>query len=363
MTPGAPMFGPDQSHGTLNPPQTDDTQLVALLGTKGYSDDISLSQFAAWAERSGLVALLAELGTATIEDIVAATPLTEPGADALVGVLASLGLIVRQEGGLSLSPLAREYLVPGTPFYMGDSLYLTCRAPMPAAFADAGSDLVQHPGNPLTRLLAGWRKKWRGWDWGGRRILKNQHSRNLPATVAAAQLPLFDDATCVVDVAGGSGTFAIPLAQRLPEARIVLTDLPQAIDGARHYLEDYGVQDRIELIGMDVFSDSWPVPECDVVFIGNLIHGFVDERCLHMAKKSRERLRPGGKLVLHELVWNDNKDGPLKTALFNVTMRAFGGRQRTIAELNAILDEAGFVDLFAHPTAGGFYAVGGIRPA
>ena len=65
------MFAPDQSHGTFTPPASDDLQLFDLLGTKGYSDDVPLCQFAAWAEQAGLIGLLAQKGTASLDEIKA----------------------------------------------------------------------------------------------------------------------------------------------------------------------------------------------------------------------------------------------------------------------------------------------------
>jgi acetylserotonin N-methyltransferase len=349
-------------HAPLPLPACDDLDLVDRLGAKGYTDDLPLVQFAAWAEDTGLTTLLARQGAVSPREILAATSLTEAGLDALVGVLASLGLVERSATKLSLTPLAREYLVPGAPFYLGDALYVSCRKRLPAAFVKPGSKLAEPKGNALSRLLNRTLKRQRGWEFGGERILRNQHSRNFPAAVAAAHLPLFDSAQCVVDLAGGSGTFAIPLARRLPEARILLAELPQSLGNTRRFLQDYGVADRVELAAVDAFSRSWPIPETDAIFIGNFAHGFQDERCLFLAQQSLEKLKVGGKLIFHELVWNENKDGPLKTALFNVTMRAYGGSQRSVSEWHAILAAAGFEELFAYPTSGGFVAVGGERP-
>ena len=139
--------------------------------------------------------------------------------------------------------------------------------------------------------------------------------------------------------------------------------MPAALANVRVYLEEYGVADRVEVVAVDAFGGDWPVPELDAVFVGNLAHGFGDERLLAMAAEARKHLKPGGCLVLHELVWNENRDGPLKCALWNVTMRAFGGRQHTRSEWLSFLQQAGFTDCFDLPTAGGFRAIGGRTPA
>lgn len=346
----------------LAPPEADDRDLVEQLGTKGYPDDAPLSQFAAWAEHTGLTDFLYQAGEADADAIVDATELTHPGLEAIGGVLVCLGLLEREGQRWRLSTLAREFLAPASPFYQGASLYLNCRRRLPNAFVKPGSGLAEASSAWPYRAWARWRKRWRGWDWGGERILENQHSRNLPAGVAAAQLPRFEGVQRVVDMAGGTGTFSIPLAQRLPGAEILLTDLPQALDGARSYLARHGLEQRIKLRGMDLFADDWGLAGRDLLFFGNFVHGFDDDRCADLARRSLDSLAPGGMLVWHELTWNEQRDGPLKAALFHVTMQTIGGRQRTVTELHALLQAAGFERLFCDPTKGGFQAVGGYAP-
>lgn len=356
----------------LTPPTTDDLPLLEALGAKGYHDDTALVQYAAWAATTGLFTALADGEARTEEELVAATGLTPAGVDALTGVLVTLGVIHRSHAGLALSPEGCEYLVPASPYFMGDSLFVACSAPVPAAYQ------VADPRSFPTRLrsalafrLDGLSARIRGhqhpgsraWALGGEERLLNQHSRNLPGGVAAANLDLFAHATCVVDVGGGTGTFAIPLAQRLPDARVVLTDLPDAVEGVRTFLDAHAHTGHIEVVAMDLFAPSWPIPVADAIFFGNVMHIFDDATVATAVARSAEYLRPGGAIVLHELVWNEDRTGPLKTALFNATMRTHGGRQRTVAELHAILEAAGYVDPFSHDTAGGFAAVGGRTPA
>jgi hypothetical protein len=55
------------------------------------------------------------------------------------------------------------------------------------------------------------------------------------------------------------------------------------------------------------------------------------------------------------MLWNDQRDGPLVTALWNFWMTTISsGRQRTRSELAALLHRAGFDEPAVVPTAGGF---------
>ena len=98
-------------------------------------------------------------------------------------------------------------------------------------------------------------------------------------------------------------------------------------------------------------------------FIGNFLHGFAPDLCLRLCREAFSRLTTGGTLWLHEMVWNDNRDGPLITALWHAAMMSSGaGGQRTGREWASILQQAGFLDTRVVPTASGFALVAGRKP-
>ncbi len=123
---------------------------------------------------------------------------------------------------------------------------------------------------------------------------------------------------------------------------------------------------RIEssCVGIDVFSYPWSPPPCDGIFIGNFLHGFRRRALQARLFEAFERLTPGGRIWIHEMIWNENKDGPLMTAMCNATMRSGGaGRQRTAAELMSLLRSAGFISPYVVPTAGAFALVAARKPS
>lgn len=82
-------------------------------------------------------------------------------------------------------------------------------------------------------------------------------------------------------------------------------------------------------------------------FFGDIFHDWNQEQCLDLAQRSYASLLPGGCIFLHEMLWNDAKEGPLISALYSLCMvRATdAGRQYSAQELRAILHMAGFVDV------------------
>jgi hypothetical protein len=181
--------------------------------------------------------------------------------------------------------------------------------------------------------------------YGTRQRIENQHTRNLAACAAAVRTGEFAHAHRIVDIAGGSGVFAIPLLLEYPHKRVVLTELPRALPNIRPILAAHGVDDRVELRAMDAFHFPWDIPACDGIFMGNFAHGFSDEWVVRIFREAFDRLPDGGSIWLHEALWNDNREGPLITALWHASMKSAGqGGQRTAREWMSLLSKAGFVE-------------------
>src|SRR5205085_6451147 len=103
---------------------------------------------------------------------------------------------------------------------------------------------------------------------------------------------------------------------------------------------------RVDTYSADMFAGSWPYG-FDAIFFGDIFHDWSQDQCLYLAQRSYACLLPRGRIFLHEMLWNDTKDGPLISALYSLCMvRATdAGRQYSAQELREILHKAGFVDV------------------
>ena len=334
-------------------PSVDIAQLNDRLGRAwGVSCGESIPQYLAWAETAGIFSLVAARDYVTWDDFRSCTILGDYGVDALVPILNSLGLLHRDDNShYRLSTLAREYLLKESRYYVGAGLFWDCQKPIPTAF------LRQHVEmSDTTNEEAKAR-------WPGNR-LRVPHSRNFAPSVVAARTGEFDSVEHLVDIGGGSGVLAIPLALDCPRMRITLVELPSVVGSVREILAQYGVEQRVEVIGMNAFADDWAFAPCDGIFFGNIFHGNNDDACRFLCRKSIETLSALGKIWIHEVVFNENKDGPLVAALWNanVIVRKPGARQRTASELTSMLQHAGFEKCYTLPTAGGFSLVTATKP-
>jgi 3-hydroxy-5-methyl-1-naphthoate 3-O-methyltransferase len=332
-------------------PSADLGSLTERLGQAwGVSCGQPLAQYLAWSEQAGIFAVGARRDSFSIDALRAGTPLNDAGIDALVAILASLDLVRRERHGTyCLTRTAREYLVPDSPYYVGDGLYHDCEKPLPAAF-------LREP------FVGGGTETGSRWTIETR--LRIQHSRNFAPNVVAARSGRFERVRHLLDVGGGSGTFAIPLVLDRSETRVTLVDLPDSVDQIRSFLNEYGVADRIDVIGRNVFTEEWTFPSCDSIFFGNVFHSSSDDACRFLLAKSFDMLPPGGQVALHEVLFDEDRCGPLIAALWNANMvvRSPGGKQRTASELTGMLWRAGFCSCRVTPTAAGFSLVTAVKP-
>jgi hypothetical protein len=147
----------------------------------------------------------------------------------------------------------------------------------------------------------------------------------------------------VLDVGGNYGAFLVELLRAYPGLRGVLFDLPHVVDAARGRLAQVepGVRDRIELAPGDFLRE---VPlGCDAYVLRNALQDWNDERAHAILTNCREAMPKGASLlVVGRLLDPGNEPHPGKFT--DMTMMVLtGGRERTAAEMRALLAGAGFV--------------------
>ena len=98
--------------------------------------------------------------------------------------------------------------------------------------------------------------------------------------------------------------------------------------------------------------------------MAELMHRPLTETCRLLARRSFEALPSGGRIFLNEILMDDDYTGPFPAAAFSLLMLVGTlGKQYTLAEFRDILGSAGFVDVEAVRTGGGYYSlVSGRKP-
>ena len=164
------------------------------------------------------------------------------------------------------------------------------------------------------------------------------------AMVAEQVLDAYSLRRCrtLLDLGGGAGAFVKAAAERWPALELRLVDLPAVAEIAVREIEDCGLSQRVEVLGVDATAEPLPGNN-DVISLIRILHDHDDERALGFLQAARAALAPGGVLLVAEPLAGKRGPGPLIDAYFSIYLLAMGsGRPRTFAELAELVRRAGF---------------------
>jgi Methylase involved in ubiquinone/menaquinone biosynthesis len=100
-----------------------------------------------------------------------------------------------------------------------------------------------------------------------------------------------------------------------PGLRATVLDFPTVVDIAREYRDEAGLTDRIALLAGDAVHTAWP-PDQDVVVLSYLLSTIGAAEIDVVLAKARACLRPGGLIVVHDFMLDDDRPGPALAALW-----------------------------------------------
>jgi acetylserotonin O-methyltransferase len=273
--------------------------------------------------------------------------------DACVG----LGLIERTTNGYANSPAAAAYLcknsaqrLTGYLFYSNEVLWKLW-----ANLEDAVREGTHR-----------WQQTY-GWDGpifshffrteeAKREFLLGMHGYGLissPQVVAAFDLSRFRR---LVDLGGATGHLAVAACQCYPGLKAVVFDLPDAAPLAQEMIAASPVTDRVSVQAGNFFTDM--LPEGDLYAVGRILHDWSEDKILLLLRKVCEQLPVGGALLVAEKLLNDDREGPVWAQMQSLNMLVCTeGKERTLAEYEALLKQAGFAEIQGRQTASPLDAV------
>lgn len=104
----------------------------------------------------------------------------------------------------------------------------------------------------------------------------------------------------ILDVATGTGDFALEVARRFPDAEITGVDLSEAmLEHARRKFAEAGCAPRIRLVAGDIRETALPPASFDLVTAAFGVRNFADLAA--GIRKMAALLKPGGQLLILEL--------------------------------------------------------------
>ncbi len=183
-----------------------------------------------------------------------------------------------------------------------------------------------------------------------RSFVMGMHSRALG--MAPLLLPALDmtGVKNLLDVAAGPGTFSRMLAERHDPLHVTQFDLPAVLAVAESLAAQSSAQSRIQFVPGDYHGDELP-DGFDAALLCGAIHQEDKSSAAEILRKIRRALKPGGRLMLVDMMLEENRVGPLFSNLFSINMMLTSpnGRVFSAAQLTRIVQEAGFSGAACRP--------------
>lgn len=140
----------------------------------------------------------------------------------------------------------------------------------------------------------------------------------------------------IADIGGGRGHLLRAVLDSAPAARGVLFDLPAVIDTLEIKHE------HLTLHAGDFFAD--PLPAADGYVLMEVLHDWADEECIEILGAIRQAAAPGAKVLIIENVLTEHGRDPRGHTLDVIMLAVTGGRERTPAQFDQLLTQAGLSD-------------------
>lgn len=155
---------------------------------------------------------------------------------------------------------------------------------------------------------------------------------------------------CLLDVGGGEGTFLAAVARRAPQLQLMLFDLPAVAERAKTRLAEQGLAARVRVSGGSFFADPLPTG-ADVITLVRVLFDHPDERVVLILRAVHAALPSGGTVLVSEPMSGTPGAEAIGDAYYGLYLAAMGrGRSRTPAQLQALLEQAGFIGVTLLPT-------------
>jgi SAM-dependent methyltransferase len=243
----------------------------------------------------------------------------EETAPALLGALASLGLVEPGPGGAFVG-------------VTGDLKWLLELLRRWDSFADG---LLHAPevaaGNPL------------GADEAFCRTVVPLAGICRPAVGKAVE-ELIAAGPRVLDLGAGAAPWSLALAAADPDVMVTAVDLAPVLPVTRGSVAAAGREAQFRLVEADIFTATFDEDAFDLAILGNLCHLFDDVTNCRLLERVARWLVPGGTLAVIDFLPNERRDGPREVALYaaELVRRTPGGQLYPFSSYAGWLRETGF---------------------
>lgn len=278
-----------------------------------------------------------------VESLRLATGIDRRSARDLFDVLVALGFLLREDGVYRNTPESDLYLDKGKASY----LHL-------GALLEMANSRLYHIWGRLTECLQTGKPQNEARDGESvfdviyadrdklEQFLSSMTGISHAANIRIAELFPWKDHGTICDLGTAQGDLATQIALAHPHISGFGFDLPQAQPVFEDYIEQNGLQDRLQFEPGDFFVDG--LPPADVYTMGHILHSWDLDQKKQLIRKAYDALPAGGGLVVYDAIIDDDRSTNVFGLLMSLNMATAtpGGFNYTAAECMGWMTEVGF---------------------
>ncbi|QEM06332.1 methyltransferase [Mucilaginibacter rubeus] len=170
--------------------------------------------------------------------------------------------------------------------------------------------------------------------------------------MAFAQKFDFTQYKTLIDVGGSAGLLSLMVARHNAHMRCTSFDLPPVEPVANATIQQFGLSDQVKTASGDFFT--MPIPNADVVVMGNILHDWDEENKISLMKKAYDALPANGAFVAIENIIDDERKQNVFGMMMSLNMliETGTGFDYTFADFNGWANIAGFKSTSIIPLTG-----------
>ena len=156
------------------------------------------------------------------------------------------------------------------------------------------------------------------------------------------KMVVFDSGNKILDVGGGTGSFAIELVRKFTHISVDIFDLPQVKSAAEAHLSANGFLERIGFQPGSFRDESLP-SGYDVITLVRVLYDHADSTVMALLQRAYDALPKGGKLIVSEPMSGGDRPhraGDVYFAFYTMAMRT--GKVRSANQIAKMCKKIGF---------------------
>ena len=307
----------------------------------------------------GLYELLAR-GPLSISEIAKNLNLESRPTEALVYTNVSLGFMKIEGGAICLTKVSEHYMLRNSPTSFC-SLFETVAN---SDFLGSIKHLKQAVLTNKAQTYAGEQDVFKSHKQQfeqAKHFTKAMHSISVSTARYWVETIDLSSFTTFLDIGCGSGAHSLAAVNKWPELKAILFDIEPVCSASRELHANEKNSGRLEYFVGDLWESDFP--DADVHFYSQIFHDWSMDKCEYLANKSYKSMKSGGRIVLQEMLYHDDKTGPFFAASSSVNMLLWTeGMQYSGQELEALLKKTGFINIEIKSNKGFWHLVVGQKP-